>query len=86
MFLSVYDCARSSLLCVDFSLVVESGGFSLVVVCELLIVVASLFVEHGPYGMWAQQSWFPGSRAQAPSLWHTVFIALEHVGSSPTRD
>ena len=70
----------------DFSLVVESGGFSLVVVCELLIVVASLIVEHGPYGMWAQQSWFPGSRAQAQWLWHTGLVAPQHVGSSLTRN
>ena len=30
-----------------FSLVVASGGFSLVVVCELLIVVASFVAEQG---------------------------------------
>ena len=69
----------------DFSVVVASGGFSLVVVCRLLFAVAPLAAEHGPYGMWAQQSWCPGSRAQA-ALWHTAFVALEHVGSSPTRD
>ena len=36
----------SLLLCVGFSLVVESRGYSLVVVCRLLIVVAPLVVEH----------------------------------------
>ena len=41
---------RSSLLCVDFSVVVASGGFSLVVVCRLLFVVAPLAAEHGLQG------------------------------------
>ena len=31
----------------DFFLVVASGGFSLVVVCELLIVLASFIAEQG---------------------------------------
>ena len=35
------------------SLVVEPGGFSLVAVCSLLTVVASLVVEHGFKGMLA---------------------------------
>ena len=33
-----------------FSLVATSGGYPLVVVCGLLIAVASLVVEHGLYG------------------------------------
>ena len=36
-----------------FSLVVESAGSSLVVMCMLLIVVASLVAEHGLQGMQA---------------------------------
>ena len=32
--------------CVGFSLVVASGGYSLLAVCGLLIAVASLVVEH----------------------------------------
>ena len=36
---------------VDFSLVAESGGYSLVAVCRLLIVMASLVGEHGLQGM-----------------------------------
>ena len=32
--------------CAGFSLVVESGGYSLVAVCGLLILVASLVAEH----------------------------------------
>ena len=40
-----FICARSSLLLLGF-LASETGGYSLVVVCGLLIVVASLFAEH----------------------------------------
>ena len=36
------------------SLVAASGNYSLVVVCGLLIVVASLGMEHRLYGSWAQ--------------------------------
>ena len=39
-----FGCAGSSLLC-GLSLVVERGGYSLVV-CGLLIVVVSLVVDH----------------------------------------
>ena len=41
----IFDCAGPLLLC-GFSLVVASGGYSLVAVHRLLIAVAS-FVEHG---------------------------------------
>ena len=37
----------------DFSLVVADGGCSLVVLCGLLIAVASLVVEHRLCGTWA---------------------------------
>ena len=40
-----FDCTGSSVL-VGFSLVAASRGYSLVAVCGLLIVVASLIVEH----------------------------------------
>ena len=39
--------------CVDFSVVAESRGCSLVVIPRLLIVVTSLFAEHGLWGVWA---------------------------------
>ena len=39
--------------CVDFSLVVASKGYSLVVVHELLIAVASFVVEHRLQSVWA---------------------------------
>ena len=56
-----------------FSLVGAVGGYCLVLVCGLLIVVASL-VEHGPQGVWAQQWWGMG------------LVAPRHVESSQTRD
>ena len=36
--------------CVNFSLVVASGGYFLAVVCRLLTAVASLVAEHGNWG------------------------------------
>ena len=42
----IFGCAGSLLLCVDFSLVVASGGCSLIVVRGLFVAVTSV-VEHG---------------------------------------
>ena len=56
------------------SLVVASRGSSLVAVHGLLIVVASLVVEPGLQGVWAQY------------LWHAGLVALHYVESSWTRD
>ena len=44
--LFIFGCAGSSLLC-GFSLVVPIRGYSLVLVCGILIVVASLVAERG---------------------------------------
>ena len=49
MYLFIYCCARSSLLCVGF-LYLQGAGTTLVVVCGLLIVEASLVAEHGALG------------------------------------
>ena len=46
IYLFSFGCTGSSLVCRSFSLVIASGDSSLVVVCELLIAVASLAVEH----------------------------------------
>ena len=51
----IFGCTGSSLLgdlslavvLESFSLVVSSGGYSLVAMCRFLIVVASLVGEHG---------------------------------------
>ena len=60
--------------CVSFSLVAASGGYSLVVVCWLLIAVTSL-VGHRLWGMWA-------SVVAAHGLSSRGFQALEHRLSS----
>ena len=49
----------------SFSPVAANGGFSLTAALRLLVAVASLIVEPGLQGVWAQQVWLPGSRAQA---------------------
>ena len=64
------------------SLVVASGGYSLVVAHRLLHVVASLFVKHRLQS--AQASSSCSMRAQ--QLWLMGLAAPRHVGSSPTRD
>ena len=51
--------------CIDFSLVAEIRGYSLVAVHEVLTAVASLAVEQGSMVLKLQESWLPGSRAQA---------------------
>ena len=67
--MAVLDCH----CCAGFSQVTTSRGYSLIVVCRLLIQVASLVAEQGLQGMWAsvvvecglEQLWLLGSRAQA---------------------
>ena len=56
------------------SLAVVSGGYSLVAVGGLLIVVVSLVAEHGLQGTRAQQLYLSG------------LVALRYVGSSRIRD
>ena len=53
--------------------VVVSRGYSLVTVPRLLTVVASLMVENGLYGTWAQQLWDMGLVAP----WHVGFELLD---------
>ena len=82
LFLAVLDLH----CCMGFSLVMVNGGYSLAVVNEVLIVVASLVMEP-----WLQVGGLPqlpilGSRAQAQQLWHMGLVAPWHVGSSHIRD
>ena len=65
----------SSLLNRFFSLVAESRGYTLVVVCRLLIMVASLVAEHGhqAYGL-------------ADGLWHSGLASPQLMESSGTGD
>ena len=46
--------------CSGFSLVVVSRSYSLAAMCQLLIVVASLVVEHGLWGAWVLVGAAPG--------------------------
>ena len=72
-FLNLFLVALGLHCCAGFSLAVESRSYSLVVVCRLLIKVASLVVEHGLQGRkafsgccsCAQQLGLLGSRVQA---------------------
>ena len=52
---------------------------------RLLIAAASLVAEPCSRVPGLQESWFPGSRAQARALWHMGLVALQLVGSSPIR-
>ena len=68
-----------------------SGGYSVVVVLGCLTAVASLAVEHGLWG--AQASVVAvcglsscGSQALEHRLGSCGLVALQHVGSSWTRD
>ena len=75
------------------SLVAASGGCSLLQCAGFslrwLLLLRSTGSRHAGFsscGMWAQQLWLAGSRAQAQQLWHTGFAVPRHVGSSRTRD
>ena len=84
-FIYLFLAVLSLRCCSGFSLVVEGAGYSLVAVCRLLIMVASVVVKHMDSRAWTLELWLPGSRAQAP--WLCVgLVALWHVGSSWTRD
>ena len=79
--------------CAGFSLVVMRGGYSLVVMKGLLIVVTSCcgvqalgHTSFSSCGTWAQELWFPGSRAQAQQLRCTGLAAPWHMASSRARD
>ena len=60
-------------------------GFSLVVMCGLLTVVASLGAEHRLSGAWASVVAVLGSGAQAQKLWHMGLAVPRQVGSSRIR-
>ena len=47
IYLFVFECTGSSLLCAGFFLQLQRAGLLFVAVCGLLIAVASLVVEHG---------------------------------------
>ena len=57
--------------CADFSLIVESRGYSLAVVHRLLIAVASFVTEHGLEGKQTSYLRHMDSVLVAPGLWST---------------
>ena len=74
------------------SLVALSGGYSLLRCAgfslQWLLLLWSTGSRHAGFsscGMWAQQLWLAGCRAQAQQLWHMGLVAPQHVGSSRTR-
>ena len=60
-------------------------GLSFIVLCRLLIVVASLGVEHRlqTHGL---STWAHRPQSQAQQLWPTNLVAQQHVESSRSRD
>ena len=75
------------------SLVVMSRGYSLLqcvgfTLRRLLLLqsTGSRRTGFSSCGTQAQQLWLVGSREQAQQLWRTGLVALQHVGSSWTRD
>ena len=71
-YLFIYGCAGSSVF-QGFPLVVASQSYSLILVRGLLVAMASLIVHRG--------LWNTGSVVVECGL-----VALQHVGSSLTRD
>ena len=75
------------------SLVAASGGYSLLW-CEgfslqwllLLQSTGSRHVGFSSCGTRTQYLWLAGSRAQNQQLWRMGLVALQHIGSSRTRD
>ena len=49
----IYGCTGSSLLLCVLSLIAANGGYSVVTLHRLLIVMTSRIVEHRLYGTWA---------------------------------
>jgi len=73
----------------ELSVVAESGGHSLVAVCRLIISVASLVVENGPWVRGLQLLLHVGSVVGAACRFQSIgsiVVALRHMGSSGTRD
>ena len=93
IYLLIFGCAGSSLLCWLFSSWRDQGllssccvqashcsGFS----CRRAQALGC--TGFSACGTWARWLWLPGFRAQAQHLWHTGLAAPWHVGSSQIRD
>ena len=87
-YLFIFGCAGSLLLLGLFSSCSERGLLSRAV-CRLLILAASLAVEHGLSVARASvvtAHGLSGGGSQAPQLWRTGLVASRYVGSSQIRD
>ena len=91
IYLFIFGCAGSSLLCGLFSNCSEEE--LLCCICGLLILVFSCCRIHA-LGSWASVIMVSGLSScgsqtlqkKAKYLWHTGLVALQHVGSSWTRN
>ena len=92
IYLFIFGCIGSLLLCMGFSLVAVSRGYSSLQCTgfslQWLLLLRSMGSRHTGFsscGTWAQQLWLVGSRAQAQYLRRMGLAASLHVGSSWTR-
>ena len=86
LFIYLFMAVLGLRCCAGFSLVVESSGYSLVVVHWLLIIGGFSCCGTWVLSCGLQQLWFQGSRVQAQYLWYTGLIAPQFVGYSGPRD
>ena len=90
--LFIFGCIGSLLLCVGFSLVAVSGGYSSLQCAGFslrwLLLLRSMGSRHAGFsscGTRAKQLQLAGCRVQAQQLWCMGLVAPWHVGSSQTR-
>ena len=79
----IFGCVGSSLLCAGFLQLRQVGA---TFHCGARASYCGGFSCYRALGMWAQQLWLAGSRAQDQQLWRTGLVVPRHVGSSWTRD
>ena len=78
MFIYLYLAVWGLCCFMGYPLVAMSGGYSPVAVHELLVVVASLIVEHRLEGPWAQWLWPRGLVARG--TWDPPGSGIETLG------
>ena len=93
MYLFMFRLCRGSAAVCGLSIVVASGGYSLLWYAGfslwwlfLLLSTGARLTGFSCYSTWAQWLQLPGTRAHAQQLWHTGLVGPQHVGSSWIRD
>ena len=81
IYLFIFGCVGSSLLCAGLSLVAASGDYS-----SLQCMGVSLRWLLSLRSTGSRRVGFSGCGSRAQLLWRTGPVALQHVGSSCTRD